>query len=361
MPVHARMPVDYLVFSAGLVALYFGADWLVRGASSLALHLGVRPLVIGLTVVALGTSMPEFILNLFASVKGEDSMAIGNIIGSNIANIALILGLSSLVYPTVVDPGTVKKEYPMVVGVSLLFWVLAYTGGGISRVDGIILLVGLTAFLIWLIRDARAHARREREEQASGRHAEPNGLSNGSVMNETHDAAAKTTHHDPDVSNFRRVVVRLRLATSNRMLLILSGCATLALGSNLMVDSAANIADSLGVARVVVGLTIVAIGTSLPELAASMMCAFRKEADMSIGNIFGSNLLNILFVVGLVAVIRPIAVEPVAISVHFPVMIFFTLLLLPLAWTRFRISRPEGALLLVGFFSYLAFLAYPYI
>lgn len=333
------MLVQFVIFLAGLGILYLGAEWLVRGASAIALHFGIRPLLVGLTVVALGTSTPEFLLNLFAVVANEDSLAIGNIIGSNIANIALILGVTSVLIPLAVDKGTIRKEYPMMLGVSLLFWALA-SDGLVSRLDGVVLVFGLVSFMGWLVVEARNHARR-----------------NG--PNHPTDEGA-TSHLDSDERETAEVMETAALGTGQRVAFILGGVVALAIGARFMVTSAVEIADALHVHHVVIGLTIVAIGTSLPELAASIVCVIRKEADMSVGNILGSNLLNILFVVGMISLFRPLVVEPVALRVHFPVLIFFTALLFPLAWTRNRITRPEGAVLLVLYAGYLAYVAFPY-
>jgi cation:H+ antiporter len=332
------MLLQFVLFAIGLAILYLGADWLVRGASSLALHFGIRPLVVGLTVVALGTSMPEFLLNLFAVFAEEDSLAIGNIIGSNIANIALILGLTSVLLPLAVDRGTIRKEYPMMLGVTLLFWALA-SDGVVSRLDGAVLVFGLASFLVWLVVDARNHARHNGDRRPT-------------------DEGATSHMEDHGTSD---MVQKAVLGRTGRIVYIVGGVLALGVGARFMVTSAVEIADALNVHHVVIGLTIVAIGTSLPELAASMVCVIRKEADMSVGNVLGSNLLNILFVVGLIALFRPLTVEPVALQVHFPVMVVFTALLFPLAWTRFRISRPEGVALLALYAVYLGYLAAPYL
>ncbi len=318
------MLLDFLIFSVGLVILYFGADWLIRGAASLALKFGIRPLVVGLTVIALGTSMPEFLVNYFAAVTDQDALALGNIVGSNICNIALILGVSAIVYPMSVQGSTLRKEYPIMLVVMILFYVLSIDGT-ISQLDGAILVAGLVAFLVFLVLDARHHGRsRNRAED------------------------------DVETSG-------VLLPTWKKILFLIGGMIALTVGAKLMVDGASNIANKLGVSPVVVGLTVVAIGTSLPELAASVMCAIKQEADMSVGNVLGSNLLNVLFVVGLVALIRPLNVDTTAISIHFPVMIGFSILLLPIAWTQYKISRIEGGVLVAGFVAYISYLVFPYI
>ncbi len=355
------MAFQTLVFLGGLVVLYFGADWLVRAASSIALRFGIRPMVIGLTVVALGTSMPEFLLNFFAVITGEDALAIGNILGSNIANIALILGISSVLLPLAVDRNTLRKEYPMMVFATLLFYLLA-SDGSVSRIDGGILVLGLLCFLVFLVIDARNHSRARRRSaellRQNGTSQDvdalgPAGTYAGSEATGTDRDGAETAA-DLDVAS-------PALSPWKRAGLLLGGMIALSLGARLMVESAVEIAWMLDIHPVVIGLTIVAIGTSLPEMAASVMCAMRKESDMSIGNIMGSNMLNILFVVGLVSIIQPMTVEPISISRHFPVMIGFTLVLWPIARRGYTVSRIEGGILLAGFLGYLLWLLLPYV
>ncbi len=319
------MILDFVIFSVGLVILYFGADWLIRGAASLALRFGIRPLVVGLTVIALGTSMPEFLVNFFAAVTDQEGLALGNIIGSNICNIALILGLSSVVYPMTVEKGTLRKEYPIMMAVMVLFYVISLDGL-ISHVDGILLVGGLFGFLMFLVFDARSHG-------------VPPGV----------DQIRESSEQSILMSPWKKAGY------------LLGGIVMLSAGARLMVEGASSIAAEMGIDPVVVGLTVVAIGTSLPELAASLVCAFRKEADMSVGNVLGSNLLNVLFVVGLVALIQPLHVDARSLQIHFPVMLAFGVLLLPLAWTRYRITRLEGGVLLTGFVGYLVYLVAPYV
>ncbi|NBC18765.1 MAG: calcium/sodium antiporter [Bacteroidetes bacterium] len=319
------MVAQLLIFSAGLVVLYLGAEWLVRGAASLALRYGIRRIVVGITVVALGTSMPEFVINFFAALAHEDSLALGNIVGSNISNIALILGTSALVLPMAVRPSTLRKEYPIMMGVMILFYLVALDGV-ISKLDGLVLVFCLVLFMVYLVIDGKRHARKV-------------------------DAGDE----EP---------VEVDAATSpvwKKVLFLIGGIAFLAVGARLMVYSAVNIAESMGIEPVVVGLTIVAIGTSLPELAASLVSAVKQEADMSIGNVLGSNLLNVLFVVGLVALIRPLQVDADSLSIHFPVMLGFSALLLPVAWTSYQISRVEGGMLVTVFLGYIVYLIFPYL
>jgi len=317
------MLLDALQFAIGLVVLYFGADWLIRGAASLALRFGLRPMVVGLTVVALGTSMPEFVTNFMAAIAGEDDLALGNILGSNIANIALILGLSAMVLPLNVSPPVLRKEYPILAAAMVGFYVLS-RDGLIDRGDSILLVSGLVGLLVFLVYDARRE----------------NGI---------------------PVADPEAIATDILLPAWKKTLFIAGGIVMLTVGARLMVSGAVNIAGALGVPSIVVGLTIVAIGTSLPELAASVMAAVRQETDMSVGNILGSNLLNVLFVVGSIGLIRPLRVEPTSIDVHFPVMLLFTAALLPIARSRYQISRFEGALLTAGFLGYMIYLIAPYV
>ena len=319
------MLLHLLLFAVGLGLLYLGAEWLIRGAASLALKFGIRRLVVGITVVALGTSMPEFVVNFFAAISDEDGLALGNIIGSNICNIALILGASAIILPLVVSPGTLRKEYIIMMAAMGAFYLMALDGV-ISRMDGLILVAGLIAFLAFLMFDAKKHN-------------------------------SKVNHDEiPDLE-------RKDLASSNgkKALLVIGGMAFLALGARLMVHSAVEIADWMGVDHVIIGLTVVAIGTSLPELAASLVSVLKEDPDMSMGNVLGSNLLNVLFVIGIVAAIRPLAVDTQSLDIHFPVMLGFGVLLLPLAWTSYCITRFEGGVLLTGFAAYMLYLVFPYV
>lgn len=313
-----------LIFLVGLGVLYVGAEWLVTGAASLALRYGLRPLVVGITVVALGTSMPEFVVNFVAALDGQDSLALGNIVGSNICNIALILGMSALVLPLAVSPRTLKQEYPIMMGVMILFYLVAFDGV-IGQADGVLLVLCLIGFFAYLILNGRAKHRA---------------------------AVARGAERKPP---------RQRAPISKKIVLVVAGIVSLAAGARMMVYAAVNVANMLGVEPVVIGLTVVAIGTSLPELAASIVSALKREAEISVGNVLGSNMLNVLFVVGIVSIVHPLNVDPVSLRVHFPVMLGFGVLLLPLAWTHFRITRMEGGFLLAGFMGYMLFLAAPYL
>jgi len=333
------MLTQLVVFILGLGILYLGADWLIEGASELAKKFGIRSLIIGLTIIALGTSLPEFLLNLFAVAAEEDGLAIGNIVGSNIANIALILGISAIVMPLSVDGAVLKKEYPIMLAATGLFYLMALDGV-ISRLDGAILVSGLIAFLVFVIWDASTG-----EDQTDV----------------TVEAPAPEEDPFGARSGIKKWLDHERLGSAMRILLIIAGMGALAIGARLMVQSAITMAAMLNINPVIVGLSIVAIGTSLPELAASLMASVRQESDLSVGNILGSNLLNILFVVGVVALIEPMQVDSETLNFHMPVMIAFSLLLWPLTRRHQRLGRSGAFIFLSCFLGYLGWLLYPYL
>jgi cation:H+ antiporter len=325
------MVLSTVVFLVGIAMLYVGAEAMVKGAATLALRYGLRPLVVGLTVVALGTSMPEFVINFLSALAGEDALALGNIVGSNICNIALILGVSAIVLPLAVDRSMLRKEYPIMLGAMLAFYLLALDGV-ISQVDGFLLVVGLVGFLIFIVVDTRRH---------------------------NHSSASPDDVAPDDIAEVEPG--DLKSPAKTKMGYLFGGMVGLAVGAHLMVDSAVDIARYMGVDSVVIGLTIVALGTSLPELAASLVSAMRGEAELAVGNAMGSNLLNVLFVVGLVSMMRPLKVNAVSLGVHFPVMIAFALLLFPLAWTGRQITRAEGSFMIASFVGYMGYVVYPYV
>ena len=315
------MVLYVFLFFVGLLVLYLGAEGLIQGASSIALQYGIRPVVAGLTVVALGTSMPEFLVNLFALLSGTSPLAVGNIIGSNISNVALILGVCALTLPLAVTPEVLKREYPVMLGVMGLFYVCALDGV-ISTFDGGIMVTILIGLGVYVFFDAR---------------------------NTSHAVILESMEGELDSAN-------PELSSLAKGLYLFGGMVGLALGAHLMVDNALEIADLLNIDEVVIGLTVVAIGTSLPELAASLVGTLKQESDMTVGNVMGSNLLNVLFVVGTLAIADPIRVEPETIRLHFPVMLGFCVLIIPLTWRDHQISRLQGAFLVTCFVGFMTFL-----
>lgn len=316
--------VDIVRVVAGLIGLFIGGEWLVRGASRVAEHFGISPLIIGLTIVAIGTSAPELLVSIIAALGGSSDLALGNVVGSNIANIGLILGLTGLITPVAVQVTLVRREIPLTILITV-FAVLLMLDGAVQRLDGLLLMVGFiatSAFFYWL-----AVQQHEEDEAA---HAD-----------------------DPPGADDKKVQLGLEFVR------IIAGIAALVLGANLLVEGASNIARGLGVPELIIGVTMVAFGTSLPELATSIMAAIRKENDIAVGNVIGSNIANLLLVLGATAFIQPFDIQPdlQTVSVELVVMLAFSLLLWPFARNRI-LSRRESALFLGG---YLAFVVYSFI
>ncbi|MYD11536.1 MAG: calcium/sodium antiporter [Chloroflexi bacterium] len=303
---------------AGLVALFFGGNWLVRGASNLALSFGVSVLIIGLTIVAIGTSMPELLVSVQAALAGKSDLAVGNVIGSNIANIGLILGATGLIAPLSVKAGLLRREVPIMILASLLAFGLTFDGS-ISRLEGAILLLAFVAFNLLFYRLARRESEARENLQADLEESPDGGLS------------------------------RWR-----EFMFLFAGVAALVLGSRMMVEGAVNLARLFGISELVIAITLVAFGTSLPELAASLSAAYHRETDLAIGNVVGSNIANLLLILGVTAFVQPISVDRGDAQFEFIIMIAFALLLIP--FTRHQRLGRRGAALLLG--AYVAFVIY---
>ena len=307
----------WLRFVVGFVLLIGGAELLVRGASQLARKLGISPLVVGLTVVAFGTSAPELAVSVGGSLTGSSDVAVGNIVGSNVMNVLLILGISALVSPLVVRDQLVRLDVPILIVVSLTVWGMAWNGV-VSRIEGLILVAGLLAYLVVVFRVARK--------------------------------GGKATVAEADDSPTG--------STPLNVVYMVGGLVGLALGARWLVEGATTAAEAMGVSELVIGLTVVAIGTSLPEIATSVLAGIRGERDLAVGNVVGSNLFNLLCVMGLTAVLPPagVTVSPAAAHFDLPVMCAVTIACFPIFLTGGRISRGEGVLLLGYFGAYMAFL-----
>jgi cation:H+ antiporter len=302
-----------LLFVAGLALLYVGAEGLVKGAVRLAQAAGVSSLVVGLTLVAFGTSMPELAVSTTAAFHGAVDLAFGNLVGSNIANIGLILGVAALIRPLAVKKQLLRVDVPVMIAVSLGTWGLA-ADGEVGRWDGVIMLASFAALLVYTHRIAR-------RDQA-----------------EVHEQVERIAGVGP--------------ARATSVLLVVASLTGLIAGAQLMVYAAMGLARVLEVSELVIGLTIVAIGTSLPELATSTVAAFRCEADIAIGNIVGSNNFNLLCILGLTAQVRPMPVHASSLGYDLPVMIGFAAALVPIMLSGLTISRWEGAILLAGYTGY---------
>ena len=298
--------------------LYFGADWLVQGAVTISLHFGLSPLLVGLTVVALGTSLPEALVSVQAAIDNQGGMALGNVIGSNILNIALILGISALIQPLKVDSHLVKADVPLLVGASFLLIVLL-EDFHISRMEGAFLLLGIVFYVT------------------------------GNIM-----TVKKTSLAEDEIEGMEIPEDPKKHLLRDIGFLIL-GLLALSFGSNFLVSGAVDLARIWGLSEALIGLTIVSIGTGTPELATALMAAYRKTADIAIGNAVGSNIFNILFVVGLAGLVAPMDANGINSSDLY-VMFGLTIILLPTVWTGMVLSRKEGFLFLVIYVSYLYYL-----
>ena len=307
-----------ILIVGGLVLLFFGADWLVKGAVTMALHLGLSPLIVGLTVVALGTSLPEALVSVQASLDNQGGMAIGNVIGSNILNIALILGISALIQPLKVDSHLVKAAVPLLVGASFLLLVLL-EDFHISRMEGALLLLGIVFYVFGNIMTIKRTSPAEDEIEGM------------------------EIPKDPSNNLFRDIGF------------LILGLIALAFGSNFLVSGAVDLARLWGLSEALIGLTIVSIGTGTPELATALMAAYRKTADIAIGNAVGSNLFNIMFVVGLAGLVAPMDATGINSSDLY-VMFGLTILLLPTVWTGLVLDRKEGFLFVAIYVAYLYYL-----
>lgn len=311
-----------LTFLLGLGALVVGAELLVRGASKLAFKLGISPLVVGLTVVAMGTSAPELAVSVQSAVSGQTDIAVGNVVGSNIFNILFILGVSALITPLVVNQQLIRQEVPIMVGASLLFVVMALDGG-LSRFNGLFFMTVLIAHTTFLI----VQSRRQQAVAAAADKVEP-----------------ETTGWDSSLIA--------------QTALIVAGLALLVLGASWLVGAAVVLAKHLGVSEMVIGLTIVAAGTSLPEVATSVLAAIRGQRDIAVGNVVGSNIFNILGVLGVSAIVAPssLSVAPAMIAFDIPVMLAVAIACLPIFFTGHLIARWEGAVFFGLYISYTLYL-----
>ena len=322
-----------LLIVVGIALVLWGADRLTEGASALARSMNVSEIVIGLTIVAAGTSAPELFVSLVSALKGTPDLAVGNVIGSNIFNTMLIVGCAALVAPMVVEPNTVKRDLPFAVGASLLLFILCFDdmnsahlwGNEISRSDGVILLLVFAVFMVYTFSLARKSGELKPKGDYLGVEEEKKALD----------------YHSLGVNALWMVV----------------GLVCLIIGSDLFVDSATYVAHRYGVRQSVIGLTIVAGGTSLPELATSVVAARKGKASLAIGNAIGSNVFNILMILGVTAVICPMRIMGITI-IDLMMMLVSVGILWIFAYTKYFVSRREGALLVLGFLAYMAWLFY---
>ncbi len=306
---------------AGLFLLIWGADRFVHGAASVARNLGVAPLLIGLTIVAFATSAPEIVVSVIAALRGEADLAVGNAIGSNTANIGLVLGGIAMIRPIELTSATLRREMPALLAVSLLT-VTLFLDTYLSRVDGLVLLIGLVIVMVWLTR-----------------------------------LGLRTSATDPMLADYEAEIPK-DVSTRVAVAWLLVGLVMLLIGAEFVVDAAIEIARALGVTEIVIGVTLVALGTSIPELAVSLVSAIKGEYGLAIGNVVGSNIFNLLAVIGVAATIQPSALAPSVLSLHIFVMAAFTLVLFAMTYEydgKGRINRAEGAALFAAFLAYVSY------
>ncbi len=344
------MLIQSILFIAGITGIYFGAEWLVKGSSKLSRDLGIKPIVIGLTVVAFGTSSPELAVSLTASIKGSNDIAIGNIIGSNIANIGLVLGIAAIVFPLKVERVIMKRELPLMIAISAGFYFMAIDKK-IGFVDGLVLFTGIIFFIGYQIYNTLNSKKESRN--STGRADEAPSLSSS--------ANSSYQHSDSDIPDDKTSLTERtdKQSPAGRkhllfnILYIVVGLAGLLIGAHVLVKAAIFIASRLGVSEMVIGLTVVAFGTSVPEMATSVVSVLRKEMDICVGNVIGSNIFNILMVIGSVALVRPLNVARETLFFEFPIMLLFSVALIPMIRGNLRVNRLEGILLVAGYFVFI--------
>lgn len=325
------MIVNVFWLLTGLAALIAGAELLTRGGTRLASRLGIRPVLIGLTVVALGTSMPELAVGLWSSADGEGSLAVGNVVGANIMNMLLTLGLSAALLPLAIQMQSLRFDLPMMTGAALMLLIVGWDFQ-ITRAEGLVMLVMGGVYLSVLVQTSRHESRAVRAE----------------FEREYGEEAVADVLPTP----------RGRFAMLNDVAWLLGGIAIVVVGAEWLVQGASGIARALGVAEAVIGLTIVALGTSSPELATTVMSTLRQERDIAIGNLLGSCVLNILVILGITVASVPggIGIDPQLVRIDIPVMVLAALVCIPVFVTGRRVGRLEGLVLLVGYLSYMAYL-----
>jgi cation:H+ antiporter len=305
--------IGFIYLFIGSIMLFYGADFIVKGGSQLASRFGLSPIVIGLTVVAFGTSLPELVVSIVAAIEGSSPIAIGNVVGSNIANVGLVLGLSSLIFPLKINLIQIKRDLIIYIFVCAIFSLFCMNGT-ITREEGLILFLSVIMYT-WY------------------------------------------SFYNPTISDNKNIIDENPSKLWMLYLFIFSGIALLSFGANLFIKGAIDIARYFGISEIVIGMSIVALGTSLPELATSVIASFRKEHGISIGNIIGSNLFNLLSVIGIVSLLSPIESPKEILFFEIPYMVIYGLILFPIAWMKQPIHRLTSISLLVGyvFFIYQLF------
>jgi cation:H+ antiporter len=311
------MATTIILLIIGLIVLIVGGDYLVKGSSSIALRLHLSPLVVGLTIVAFGTSAPELLISIQSAMKGSPDIAMGNVVGSNICNLALVLGLTAVVNPVKVQTNSLRIDWPMTMGASILLF-LVVREGVLGAVEGIIFLIAITIYLVLIIVQSRIDVKSK--------------------------MVAREDDDIPDAPNKQMW---------KDIIFIMLGCVALYYGSEWFVSSSKDLALSLGVEERVVGLTVVALGTSLPELVTAAVASYKGETDLALGNLMGSNIFNILSILGITAIITPINVHADILNKDIIWMLMITLMILPLMIVRREVGRADGIVLLIVYAVYV--------
>ena len=317
------MLLDICWIFLGLVLLYYGAEWLVKGSSELAIRLGISPLVIGLTVVAFGTSAPELVVSIKANWSGQGGMAIGNVIGSNICNICLVLGIGAAIFPLAIHRQVIRREMPILLVATIVFS-LMLRNGEIERWEAAILAVGIIFYVIFSLIEARSDPGADCSEEVPPE-----------MIEEVRKSGTGRIFYD--------------------LLLIILGAVLLVAGADRMVYGGEHVARAFGVSEAVIGLTLFAFGTSLPELATSVVAAMKKQGDIIVGNAVGSCIFNLLAVVGIAGLVAPLKADGVTV-IHIGVMLGAAIILMPMMWHRMKLDRWEGLLLFVGYLGFVGWL-----
>lgn len=351
------MAINIVLLVLGVIIVLKGADWLTDGAVNIATRFGVSQMVIGLTIVAMGTSMPEFCVSMVSALKGTPDLAVGNVVGSNTLNTLLIVGCSALVAPIMVKRSSVKRDIPFAVVASLLM-LLFCLDGAIGRVDATVLFAGFCLFMFVTLKYAKTTEEHAATVATSGA-ATTTAISEASTSQASSSEASSSESSAPEASSSETSVPEASQASGTSMLkavvMLVVGLLCLIAGSNMFVDNASFVASSLGVSDAVIGLTIVAGGTSLPELATSMVSAKKGNSDIAIGNVIGSNVFNILMIIGITGLVKPMHIAGIT-TLDLIMMLASMLLMWFFCRTTYKVKRWEGAVLTIVYLAYLTWL-----
>ena len=351
------MAINIVLLVLGVIIVLKGADWLTDGAVNIATRFGVSQMVIGLTIVAMGTSMPEFCVSMVSALKGTPDLAVGNVVGSNTLNTLLIVGCSALVAPIMVKRSSVKRDIPFAVVASLLM-LLFFLDGAIGRVDAAVLFAGFCLFMFVTLKYAKTTEENAAAVATNGA-ATATAISEASTSQASSSEASSSETSAPEASSSETSASEASQASGTSMLkavvMLVVGLLCLIAGSNMFVDNASFVASSLGVSDAVIGLTIVAGGTSMPELATSMVSAKKGNSDIAIGNVIGSNVFNILMIIGITGLVKPMHIAGIT-TLDLIMMLASMLLMWFFCRTTYKVKRWEGAVLTIIYLAYLTWL-----